>query len=43
MASALLERCFGQGAGLLAAIAQDGQLTNFLATHLATLTENHHG
>ena len=43
MASALLERCFGQGADLLAAIAQDGQLTNFLATHLATLTENHHG
>ena len=43
MASALLERCFGQGADLLAAIAQDGQLTNFLAMHLATLTENHHG
>ena len=43
MASALLERCFDQDADLLAAIAHDGQLAHTLATHLATLTENHHG
>ena len=43
MASALLERCFDHDADLLAAISHDGQLAHTLATHLPTLTENHHG
>ena len=43
MASALLERCFDHDTGVLSTVAEDGQLANFLAMHLATLTEVHHG
>lgn len=43
MASALLDRCFAHDTDVLLAMADDGQLASILATHLAALTETHHG